>query len=196
TNGHGSLFHASIAFDGKEEAWLDISDSAPGEHDVPFLTIAIAPTKNDDRLEWFVEKAVELGIKSIVLIECERSEKVMVRHERLQRIAISALKQSQGVWMPEITGPIRFPEALKSLNHGTRLIAHCLEDPSKKAVQDFAGSKSPVTVLIGPEGDFSPEEIQLAISEGVIPVTLGNQRLRTETAALAAVAIFDLLSHS
>ena len=158
------------------------------------LHIAVAPTKNADRLEWFVEKATEIGIDRISLIQCDHSEKEKVKTERLEKLAVSAMKQSQQSWLPEIRGVMALRELIETNEAAQKFIAHCAEG-EKQSLQSLVHQKGEVLVLIGPEGDFSEEEIALAIENGFHPVSLGHTRLRTETAALFAVASAHLAAH-
>jgi 16S rRNA (uracil1498-N3)-methyltransferase len=151
-----------------------------------YLHIAVAPTKNIERIEWFVEKATEVGIDEISLINCEHSERTTVKVDRLEKVAVSAMKQSQQSWLPLINEMQRFPAFLSAAHADVKLVAHC-DEGAKNPISEisFAGKK--ILVLIGPEGDFSPEEINLSVASGFVPVSLGETRLRTETAALYAV---------
>ena len=154
------------------------------------LTIGCCPTKNNDRFEWFVEKATELGVDCIVPLIGERSERKVYKTDRAARIALSATKQSLKARIPTIEEPVSVKEFLHRPADGLRLIAYCFEGETlrtsiKAALSGFQGTE--VTVLIGPEGDFSPEEARLALENGYIPIHLGASRLRTETAAVTAV---------
>ena len=146
------------------------------------IHLAIAPTKSNDRMEWLVEKLTELGIKSISPIICEHSERKVIKTERLKKICISALKQSNQFFLPEIKPIIYFKEYLKTIEHPA-LIAHCDSTP-KIALSENIIRTNEIILFIGPEGDFSPYEIELAKIAGLTPVSLGEQRFRTETAAL------------
>lgn len=165
------------------------------------ITLAIAPTKNADRMEWLVEKVVELGIDRIVLLECERSERRRMRTDRLEKIMVSAMKQSLKAYVPELIGPVTFREFIQNETYvdGVRFIAHCVADRPREllcealAKIDKHMSATPVTILIGPEGDFSPKEIESAFDAAYRPVSLGDSRLRTETAALFSVAAIHAL---
>lgn len=160
------------------------------------VTLAIAPTKNADRMEWLVEKAVEMGIDRIVLLECEHSERRRMRTDRLEKIMVSAMKQSLKAVMPELAGTVPFSSFIRETGseHGLHFIAHCEADKPREllcAVMARHGRElreMPVTILIGPEGDFSPAEIECALNASYRPVSLGDSRLRTETAALFSVA--------
>ncbi len=164
----------------------------------PRITLAVAPTKNADRMEWLVEKSVEMGVDRIVLLECVHSERRNYKTDRLVKIAVSAMKQSLKATLPEIVGMVRFKDFLASVGEGCRFMGYCdREFPRLEFVREYDG-KQDVTVLIGPEGDFSPEEVASAVASGFVPVTFGNTRLRTETAALyalAAVHVLDNLNH-
>lgn len=162
------------------------------------LHIMIAPTKNSDRIEWFIEKAVEAGIDEISFIETENSERSKVNLERCEKIAISAMKQSKQWWLPEINGVTRFNELMRMnmIAGGTKLIAWCETDQSAGIRHHIPPSASqPITILIGPEGDFTKDEAEQARQAGFAAVSLGSSILRTETAALyACMAVKVLLS--
>jgi 16S rRNA (uracil1498-N3)-methyltransferase len=144
------------------------------------IHIAIAPTKNMERLEWFVEKATEIGITEISLIKCQNSERREVKIERLEKILISAVKQSGRYFMPQLNPLVKWTDFLQNNPNG--LIAHCREGEKMKIDTSFQNK----VIVIGPEGDFTLEEIELALTTGYVPITLGQNRLRTETAALVA----------
>lgn len=149
------------------------------------LHLAIAPTKNIDRTEWMLEKAVEIGIDEVSFIRCKNSERTVLKHDRMQKIAESAVKQSKQAFIPAIHGLRKFEEVLET-DADLKLLAYC-GDAEKSELRrlEFVGKK--VLIFIGPEGDFSPEEVAAALSKGFQVVSLGNSRLRTETAGLAAV---------
>jgi len=150
-----------------------------------YLHIAIAPTKNLDRLEWFLEKATEIGIDEISLIICQRSERKEAKTERLDKIITSAIKQSLKAYHPVLNEPIAFNKFLAQPFNGQKFIAHC-EDRHKTNLQAELQKHGRYLILIGPEGDFSPAEIDGALDNGYKAITLGESRLRTETAALEA----------
>lgn len=156
------------------------------------LHIAIAPTKMNDRLEWFLEKATEIGVDEITPIICDHSERRQVKTGRLEKVAISAMKQSLKFRLPKVNEAVKFKEFITKNDWDLGLIAHCQEDDKKK-IRDLIREKRKIMVLIGPEGDFSDKEIELAKSNGMIPVTLGESRLRTETAGVVACNIIALL---
>ena len=152
------------------------------------IVLAVAPTKNSDRMEWLVEKCVEMGIDEIVLIECSRSERRKMKTERLERIMISAMKQSLKTMLPQLRGPIAFADFIGESHEGEKYLAWCGDGVEKKSMFCEYTPEADVTILIGPEGDFTSEEVKKAIEEGFRPISLGESRLRTETAAMFAVA--------
>ncbi len=160
------------------------------------ITLAIAPTKNAERMEWLMEKTVEMGIDRIVLLECEHSERRRMRTDRLEKIMVSAMKQSLKATIPELKGPVPFNAFISDTEseQGLHFIAHCEADKPRELLCSVMAQTgralydTPVTMLIGPEGDFSPNEIESAIRASYRPVSLGESRLRTETAALFSVA--------
>jgi len=149
------------------------------------LHLAVAPTKMNERYEWFLEKATEIGIQEITPIICEHSERKVIKTDRFQKILESAMKQSLHYYLPKLNEPIAFKDFIKKEFDGQKFIAHC-EETDKKSLKNELENGKDVTILIGPEGDFSVKEIQLAIENSFIPVSLGNTRLRTETAAIVA----------
>ena len=157
-----------------------------------YVHIAIAPTKNIDRLEWFVEKAVEMGIDEITPLICQRSERRSLNTERLEKIILSAMKQSIKAYKPRLNPPTTFNSFVAAGRNGKKLIAHCMES-DRKSLKSMVDAECEYAVLIGPEGDFSPEEADLAIKNGYQCVHLGPCRLRTETAGIAACHTINLL---
>ena len=183
TNGLGFLFKTEIvlASDSKCTVQMVSFEKAAA---APFqLHLVVAPTKMNDRYEWFLEKATEIGIQEITPIICDRSERKVINIERFEKIILSAMKQSNELYLPKLNPAISFKEFMKQKNKGLQLIAHC-EETDKKTLKSVLQSNTDVTVLIGPEGDFSEKEIALALEQNYIPVSLGNTRLRTETAAV------------
>jgi 16S rRNA (uracil1498-N3)-methyltransferase len=158
------------------------------------LHMAVAPTKNIDRFEWFLEKATECGIEEITPIICAQSERTVVKPERLQKIILAAMKQSQRAWLPVLHDAIKFKDFINGLGK-TQLacMAHCAEG-EKQTLTKICNPGSDILIMIGPEGDFSKEEIQQATQMGVKSITLGESRLRTETAALVACMGFNFLN--
>lgn len=159
------------------------------------LTVAVAPTKNMDRIDWLVEKLVEVGVDRIVMLECRQSERRVVKSDRLERIAVSAMKQSLKARLPEITGMTRFSDFIRETADSTarRFIAYCDPAIPRRELADELRAGSDTVIAIGPEGDFSRDEIEAALEAGFIPTSLGLSRLRTETAALYAAMAFHVI---
>lgn len=193
-DGRGGLYTAMIADAHPKRTVLEIVNVHLGHEKRPYyLHIAVAPTKNIDRMEWFIEKATEVGIDEVTPLICERSERKEVKTERLNKVAVSAIKQSLKAYLPKVNHPVKFNDFIRNGFTGRKFIGHC-SDGDKQYLSALAEPGAPVLVLIGPEGDFSPVEIDAALSEGFAPVTLGAARLRTETAALAACLEIALLN--
>ncbi|MFT7898561.1 16S rRNA (uracil(1498)-N(3))-methyltransferase [Tenacibaculum ascidiaceicola] len=188
TNGNGILFFAEIIIGNDKKCIAKIIkyEEKPRTRDY-YLHVAIAPTKNNDRLEWFLEKATEIGIDEITPIICKNSERKVVKTDRLQRIVQSAMKQSLQFTLPKLNTPTSFSDFIKNDFSEEVFIAHCEEHTEKKFLKNIASPKSKYTILIGPEGDFSHEEIQESLNKKFIPISLGENRLRTETAGLNVV---------
>lgn len=191
-DGLGTLYHCSLTLDSPKGAQARIlsQESNWGSH--PYhLAVGCCPTKNNDRFEWFVEKATELGIDKIVPLIGDRSERKVYKTDRAARIALSATKQSLKARITEIAEPVSVKEFIHRQSDGLKLIAYCFEDethPRRSIMEVLKDYKErEITVLIGPEGDFSQEEASEAIDAGYIPVHFGASRLRTETAAVTAV---------
>jgi len=186
TNGEGILFIAEVAFANEKKCEVKITKREFFEPIPYYLHLAVAPTKMNDRYEWFLEKATEIGINEITPIICEHSERTNVKTDRFEKILHSAMKQSVQFYMPKLNDPISFNDFVEATEKDCKLyIAQC-EETEKKLLKNELSPKEKITILIGPEGHFSPKEIQLALSRGFIPVSLGNTRLRTETAAVVA----------
>ena len=185
-DGRGGLYAATVADANPKRCQLRITHHETVPPRSYFTHIAVAPTKNLDRMEWFVEKAVEIGVERISFLRCTRSERRELKLERLEKIAISALKQSGQAWLPQLDELVDFSAFVDSITFETAFIAH-LEEGERTDLAQVVAAQPSCCVLIGPEGDFTPAEIELALSKGLRPVTLGTSRLRTETAALAAV---------
>ncbi|HMC01793.1 MAG TPA: 16S rRNA (uracil(1498)-N(3))-methyltransferase [Flavobacteriaceae bacterium] len=185
TNGNGWLFEAKIiAIDVKQCSATIISKELQHPRNYK-LHLAVAPTKMNDRYEWFLEKSTEIGIDTITPIICDHSERKVVKMGRLEKILQSAMKQSLNCYLPALNQPIAFKEFVKKDFIDQKFIAHC-EDFQRKSLKETLKPQTEVTILIGPEGDFSVKEIEMAIANNFIPVTLGKTRLRTETAAIVA----------
>ena len=157
------------------------------------LHIAIAPTKNLDRIEWMTEKAVEIGLDELTFLNCRFSERKVIKTERIERIVVSAMKQSLKPYKTVVNEMTDFAKFIKQDFPGDKFIAHCY-DSERVLLKDNISAERDATILIGPEGDFSPEEVQMAVEAGFKPVSLGNSRLRTETAGLVACHTFNLIN--
>jgi 16S rRNA (uracil1498-N3)-methyltransferase len=186
TDGLGNIYEGVITDDNPLTMAAVIRSVTHAGHRLYRLHVAISPVKNDDRFEWFIEKAVETGIDEITPLICSRTEKKRIRRERLEGLILSAMKQSVKSYLPRLNDPVSFSEFINASQPGKRLIACC--DPGIKRVMITSAfnPRDEVTILIGPEGDFTHEEISLAMQQDVIPVHLGPSRLRTETAGVLA----------
>lgn len=185
TNGSGLLFETEITLASDNKCIVQVLSIKKTDEPKFRLHLAVAPTKMNDRFEWFLEKATEIGIQEITPIICDRSERKVVNLERFEKIILSAMKQSNETYLPKLNEAISFKEFIKQKNEGLQLIAHC-EETDKKSLKEILKPNESVIMLIGPEGDFSEKEIALALENNYQPVTLGNTRLRTETAAIVA----------
>jgi len=188
TNGKGFLFECEIISALEKKCEVRIINNKFFEPTDYHLHLAVAPTKMNDRYEWFLEKATEIGIHEITPLICEHSERKEVKNERFEKILLSAMKQSLQYYLPKLNPSISFSDFIKSPREGQFFIAHC-EETDKKELSKEVQPKGTIIVLIGPEGDFSEKEIKTALSAEYIPVSLGNTRLRTETAAIYASAV-------
>ncbi|QBZ98243.1 16S rRNA (uracil(1498)-N(3))-methyltransferase [Flavobacterium sangjuense] len=185
TNGLGFLFTTEITIASDNKCTVKIVSFEKQQASKFRLHLAVAPTKMNERYEWFLEKATEIGIQEITPIICEHSERKVIKIDRFQKILESAMKQSLHYYLPKLNDPISFKDFVKTQNSGQLFIAHC-EETAKKSLKNELKPNEDVTILIGPEGDFSVKEIQQAIAANFIPVSLGTTRLRTETAAIVA----------
>jgi 16S rRNA (uracil1498-N3)-methyltransferase len=185
TNGLGYLFKTEIVLASDSKCSVKIVSFEKKEPSKYQLHLAVAPTKMNDRYEWFLEKATEIGIHEITPIICERSERKVINNDRFDKIILAAMKQSNELYLPKLNPAVPFKEFIKKNNDGIQLIAHC-EETDKKTLKTVLQTNQNVTIVIGPEGDFSDKEIALALENKYIAVSLGNTRLRTETAAVVA----------
>ncbi len=191
TDGQGSIYEAEITNPHRKHCEVKIVGvEQPAPLHEGYIHIAIAPTKNIDRLEWMVEKCTEMGVDEITPLLCRFSERKTINDDRLQRIMVSAAKQSLKATFPRINPLTSFADVVRSAQAQDKRIAHCIDgynaSDSKSALQHCIVRGHSAVVLIGPEGDFSPEEVQMALDNGFQPVSLGKARLRTETAGLVA----------
>ena len=194
TDGKGKLFTAEIiqALDKKCVASIKRWEEKPKTWNY-HLHIAIAPTKLNDRFEWFLEKATEIGIDEITPVFCDHSERRRLKVERMEKVIVSAMKQSLKFSKPVLNDPVKFKDLIEKQDWDLGLIAHC-EDGIKQQLRTQFPFHQKIMILIGPEGDFSPSEIKMALENGLKPITLGESRLRTETAAIVACSSVSLLN--
>lgn len=193
TNGKGYLFEAKILEDNPKKCKAQIISEEKTIPRLHTLHIAMAPTKMNDRFEWFLEKATEIGINEITPILCEHSERKVIKQERLEKVLQSAMKQSLQTYLPKLN-PLTSLEDFLALNQGElKFIAHCHKEEKVELKRGIQADKD-VVILIGPEGDFSMGEVKLAESKGFYPVSLGRNRLRTETAGLVACATVAVIN--
>lgn len=194
-DGEGHLYRCVLTGENSKNATVEIVDCIPfPKLWQPEITLAVAPTKNMDRMEWMVEKGVEIGVDRIVPLLCDRSERRIIKSDRLRKIAISAMKQSLKATVPEIAELTGFKTFVKEYNAEGKFFGYCDESLGKTPFHLAYRPNSDVIVMIGPEGDFSPEEVKFAIENGYQPVTFGKNRLRTETAALYGLQEVHILS--
>lgn len=185
TDGKGTLLNCEIITENKRHCEVEVLSSVL----YPFLskkiTIAISLLKNANRFEWFLEKATEIGVTEIIPIICERTEKEKFRYDRMQGICISAMLQSQQCWLPELQQPVGFIKFVQQSTGSQKFIAHC-DVGTKQNLHSHIRTSAPSCICIGPEGDFTEKEIEMALQNNFIPVSLGDTRLRTETAGVVA----------
>ena len=190
TDGKGNLFDATLGLVTSNRCEIDLAFAKAEPPPSPSLHIAIAPTKMNDRMEWFLEKATEIGVTAITPIICQRSERRKVNHDRFQRILTSALQQSAQLWMPVLHKQQNFDAFVQEPQAAQKFMAHCMD-----GTEGYLGSRlkrgEDAIIMIGPEGDFTPEEWKAAHEQGFESVTLGETRLRTETAGVYSAAIFQ-----
>lgn len=192
TDGKGYFYQATIQHTAGRKCSVTV-DSATLQPPLwsGHLHIAVAPTKNMDRLEWFAEKATEIGLDELSLLNCQHSERRVVKEERIRKILISAMKQSLKARLPKLNSMMTFEQFVNMPIQGQKFIAHCYPEKKKMLNQEIKQGEN-ATVLIGPEGDFSEEEVRMAMERGFVPISLGPSRLRTETAALVACHLLNL----
>jgi 16S rRNA (uracil1498-N3)-methyltransferase len=189
TDGKGSLITAEVIDAHKKHCSVKVIDLRFTSHNSRKVTIAISLLKNTSRFEWFLEKATEIGVSEIIPLICERTEKQKFRYDRMKGICISAMLQSQQTWLPVLHEPKQFNHlAIEQFDNQQKFIAHCEESGQKNSLSTFQ-SFNHSTILIGPEGDFTKQEIVLALQNNFIPVSLGETRLRTETAGIVAATL-------
>ena len=196
-DGEGNFYRAEVTLAATKHCMYEIIEKMPQTKTWNgHICIAMAPTKMMDRTEWFAEKATEIGVDELAFLNCKFSERKVMRTVRLDKIIISAMKQSRKPWKPILTPLTSFKDFIKKDRQGMKFIAHCYNEIESidlfETIQNEHKAGEDITILIGPEGDFSIDEVKLAISQGYVPISLGKSRLRTETAALYATAIAQL----
>lgn len=203
TDGKGYLYEARITLATTRHCSVELLKKEPITKPWPNkIHIAVAPTKNMDRNEWMVEKTTEIGVDHITFLDCDFSERHQVRADRIEKIAVAAMKQSHKMWKPKIDEITKFKDFIAKPWTGQKFIAHCYsasdfpDYPSEKPLlQNALQKRTDALVCIGPEGDFSIDEVKQAMNRGFIPISLGSSRLRTETAAIIATHLLQLFSH-
>ncbi len=192
TDGKGNLFTAEISDDNRKKSVVKILSCHYQPRSEKSISIAVSLIKNSTRFEWLLEKATEIGVSEIVPLICSRTEKQHFRHDRMKSILVSAMLQSQQSWLTKMNEPIKFSTFVQQPFEGQKFIAHCEKDEPRNELTTHQPFQKAI-ILIGPEGDFSPDEIELAIINHFTPVALGQTRLRTETATVVAATILKLL---
>lgn len=199
-DGRGNFYASEITLVTKSKCLYEIKEKIPQQKTWQGrIHLAIAPTKLNDRMEWMLEKITEIGFDEITFLDCEFSERHSVKTDRFERIAVSAMKQSRKGWKPLLNGLIPFAKFLEMPRSGGQFIAHCYDDIDRNdlfKVLSLRNKADEITIMIGPEGDFSREEVFLAQQKGFQSITLGESRLRTETAGLATVMIAQMLKRN
>jgi 16S rRNA (uracil1498-N3)-methyltransferase len=190
TNGKGKVLIAEIITEHKKSTKVKVITASYIKHRTLNITIAISLIKNSTRFEWFLEKATEIGVSAIIPLICERTEKQNFRRERMKNILISAMLQSQQAWLPELYQPTKLSDVIKT-NSQQKYIAHCIDEEKTSFTNQLINESTDQLILIGPEGDFTKHEIDLAVENNFIPVSLGSTRLRTETAGVVAAVLLN-----
>lgn len=195
-DGEGCFYRAEITVAASKRCLYAIKEVMPQQKTWRgHIHVAMAPTKVIDRVEWFAEKATEIGVDELSFLDCRFSERKTMRADRIDKIVVSAVKQSRKAWKPVVNPMISFNDFIKQPRNGRKFLAHCYDEFERKDFFDIlkdTGRDENITVLIGPEGDFSTDEVQLAGDNGYEWITLGESRLRTETAALSAAMMLQL----
>lgn len=195
-DGAGTFYRAEVTLVSTKKCLYEIRETMSQEKTWNGkIHLAIAPTKMTDRIEWLVEKATEIGFDDITFLNCRFSERKVLRIDRIEKIVVSAMKQSRKPWIPQVHEMMAFTDFVKANHIGKKYIAHCYEEIVRNDLFDellSMNTPNDITVMIGPEGDFSIDEVELAMSHGFESISLGNSRLRTETAGLSAVMMAQL----
>lgn len=193
-DGRGGLYQAILDDPNPKRCAVKVVHSELNHGQRAFtVQVAIAPTKNIERIEWFLEKATEIGINRVTPLLCHHSERKEIKHDRLEKVMISAMKQSLKAYLPQLDELTKFSNFIKQPFDGLKFIAHC-DEQHRELLKNVVKPGANYLILVGPEGDFSPEEIRMAVDAGFSPVSLGESRLRTETAGVVACHTFNLLN--
>lgn len=196
TDGKGHAATVSIAEAAKKKCAIQVEDVQFHQQAKAVLHLAVAFTKNTSRNEWLLEKATELGANTITPIQASRSERERIKPERWNNILISAMLQSQQYYLPQLNEPATPEQLVRYLdNIPQKLVAHCMQDRPRNPLATACKAGIETVILIGPEGDFTPEEVELLLQNNFIPVSLGHRRLRTETAAMSVCGYFNIINH-
>ena len=200
TNGKGDLFTAEISDNNRKKCIVTVIQKSEIENRKSKISIAISPVKNNTRFEWFLEKATEIGVTEIIPLICSRTEKTVFKFERMKSILVSAMLQSQQCWLPLLHEPVQYGKLWQSSKtlpkldeYQQKFIAHCINDAKRNLADMINDALSSKIILIGPEGDFTPDEIELALQNHYSAVSLGETRLRTETAGIVAATLLCLV---
>lgn len=189
TDGKGTLLNCVITEAQKKHCLVEVQTVQKQKSRNKNISVGISLLKNTNRFEWFLEKATEVGVSEIIPLICERTEKEKFRHDRMNAICISAMLQSQQCWLPHLHEPTGFFKVTDNTTPALKLIAHCDDSERAGLTSQLINQSTDVLILIGPEGDFTPAEITAALQNGFQPVSLGQTRLRTETAGVVAAAL-------
>lgn len=193
TNGKGDLFTCEIADNNRKKCAVKVIQTTNHKPQTSNISIAISLIKNTSRFEWFLEKATEIGVTEIIPLICERTEKTAFKFERMKSILVSAMLQSQQTWLPTLHEPVIFGKLVTTATHQQKFIAHCINGEKRSLSELINQSLSSKIILIGPEGDFTAAEVKEAVKNHFIAVTLGETRLRTETAGIVASTLLSLV---
>lgn len=188
TNGKGQVLKTKLINANKKNAKVQIITKSDTPKIAPAISIGISPIKNTNRFEWFLEKATEIGISSIYPIICERTEKSHFRYDRMKNIIVSAMLQSRQSWLPILHEPVNFKTIIEDERYKNKYIAHCMDGEKNHLNKQVISNRDQI-LLIGPEGDFTKEEVTAALKNNYVPVSLGETRLRTETAGIVAAVL-------
>lgn len=194
TNGKGLMLSAKIIDSNPKKCAVEITGVKKVHPHKHWLHMVVAPTKMNDRFEWFLEKATEIGVNEITPVLCDHSERKKIKLDRYKKVLISAMKQSMQAYLPQLNDLTNFEDIINTPRQGGLFIAHC-EESEKYELKRRVIPDKPITILIGPEGDFSSEEIKAAKAKGFLPISMGKNRLRTETAAIVACTTVAIINN-